>query len=176
MTCLRNFLEWYNNQDVGPFVQAVRKLQAFYFERNIDIFKVAMSVKTSNVSGPSIIFNRYAKTGETFIRNNPEKPCQNIIGYDANALYLWALDESMPTGPYIRRRADTGFRGEVIDKYMSAYCWRKWITSESGKQIQHMLYPAERNASVLFPLMDIVQKQIQFSSFMDVFFKDMTVY
>lgn len=44
MTCLRNFLEWYNNQDVRPFVQAVRKLLFFYFERNIDIFKVAMSV------------------------------------------------------------------------------------------------------------------------------------
>lgn len=43
-TCLRDFLEWYNNQDLGPFVQAVRKLQAFYCERNIDIFKVAMSV------------------------------------------------------------------------------------------------------------------------------------
>lgn len=44
MTCLRNFLEWYNNQDVRLFVQAVRKLLVFYFERNIDIFKVAMSV------------------------------------------------------------------------------------------------------------------------------------
>lgn len=112
MTCLRDFLEWYNNQDVGPFVQAVRKLQAFYIERNIDIFKVAMSVKTSIVGGPSIIFNLYAKTGETFIRNNPEKPPHNFLGYDANALYLWALDQSMPTGPCIRRRADTGFRGE----------------------------------------------------------------
>lgn len=142
MTCLRDFLELYNIQDVGPFVQAVRKLQAFYFERNIDIFKVAMSVKTSIVRGPSIIFNRYAKTGETFIRNNPEKPCQNIIGYDANALYLWALDQSMPTGPYIRRRGDTGFRGEVRDKYKSAYYWKKWITFESGKQIQHRLYQA----------------------------------
>lgn len=144
MTCLRDFLEWYNNQDVGPFVQAVRKLQAFYFERNIDIFKVAMCVKTSIVSGPSIIFNRYAKTGETFIRNNPEEPCQNIIRYDANAFYLWALDQSMPTRPYIRRRADTGFRGEVRDKYMymSAYYWKEWITFESGRQIQHRLYLA----------------------------------
>lgn len=45
----------------------------------------------------------------------------------------------MPTGPYIRRRADTGFRGEIRDKYMSAYYWIEWITSESGKQIQHKL-------------------------------------
>lgn len=44
MTCFKNFLEWYNNQDVGPFVQAVGKLLFFYLERNIVIFKVAMSV------------------------------------------------------------------------------------------------------------------------------------
>lgn len=44
MTCLRNFLEWYNNQDVGPFVQAVRKLLVFLFREEHDIFKVAMSV------------------------------------------------------------------------------------------------------------------------------------
>lgn len=51
----------------------------------------------------------------------PRTTVPNIIGYDANALYLWALDQSMPTGPYIRRRADTKIRGEVIDKYKSAY-------------------------------------------------------
>lgn len=77
---------------------------ALYGENDNDLYK---TVKTNIVGGPSININRYAKTGETFIRNNPEKPCQNIIGYDANALYLWALDQSMPTGPYIRRRADT---------------------------------------------------------------------
>lgn len=176
MTFLRDYLEWYNNQDVGPFVQAVRKLQSFYFERNIDIFKVAMSVKTSIVSAPSIIFNRYAKTGENLILNNPEKPCQNIIGYDANALYLWALDESMPTGPYIRRRADTGFREEVRDKYMSAYYWMEWITSESGKQIQHELNLGRKKRVGPFPVDGYFAETNTIFHFMDVFFTDMTVY
>lgn len=111
-----------------------------------------MSVKTSIVSAPSIIFNRYAKTGENLILNNPEKPCQNIIGYDANALYLWALDQSMPNGPYIRRRGDTGFREEVRDKYMSAYYWMEWITSESGKQIQHELNFGRKKRVDPFPV------------------------
>lgn len=39
-----------------------------------------------------------------------------------------------------------------------------------------MLYPAERNASALFPSIDISPKQIQFSSFMDVFFHGYAFY
>lgn len=63
MTCLRNFLEWYNNQDVGPFVQAVRKLLVFYFERNIDISKVAMSVPGI---AWTMLFRASARAQETF--------------------------------------------------------------------------------------------------------------
>lgn len=44
MTTFRDFLVWYNNLDVGPFVQAVQNLQNYYFERYIDIFKCSISV------------------------------------------------------------------------------------------------------------------------------------
>lgn len=44
MTTFRDFLVWYNIVDVGPFVTAVTRLQQFYFDRNIDLFKIAMSV------------------------------------------------------------------------------------------------------------------------------------
>lgn len=44
MTCFKDFLIWYNNLDVGPFVQAVIKLQNFYLNKNIDIFKTTISV------------------------------------------------------------------------------------------------------------------------------------
>lgn len=44
MTTFRDFLVWDNNLDVGPFVTAVTRLQQFYFDRNIDLFKIAMSV------------------------------------------------------------------------------------------------------------------------------------
>ena len=36
------------------------------------------------VGGPSIIYNRHHKVGETYIRNNREKPCQAVFGDDAN--------------------------------------------------------------------------------------------
>ena len=40
----RDFLVWYNNLDVAPFVQAVEKNQQFYFQKGIDVFKSAISV------------------------------------------------------------------------------------------------------------------------------------
>ena len=44
MTTFRDFLVWYNNLDVAPFVQAVEKFQQFYFQKGIDVFKSAISV------------------------------------------------------------------------------------------------------------------------------------
>jgi hypothetical protein len=44
MTTFRDFLVWYNNLDVQPFVSAVERLQQFYFEKGIDVFKTAISV------------------------------------------------------------------------------------------------------------------------------------
>ena len=31
---------------------------------------------------------------------------KKIVGYDANALYLWALMQNVPTGSYTRRMAE----------------------------------------------------------------------
>ncbi len=53
-------------------------------------------LKDSIVGGPSIIFNRYHEANKTKIRNG-DKLCKTIIGYDANALYLWAIAQEMPT-------------------------------------------------------------------------------
>ncbi|KAK3085829.1 hypothetical protein FSP39_009262 [Pinctada imbricata] len=172
METMQDFLVWYNNQDVGPFVKAVEKLQTFYFERGIDVFKESMSVpgvarqmlfksseqmgavfalfgepdkdlfqtvKNNIIGGPSIIFNRYAKVGETFLRGRPDKPCKKIVGYDANALYLWALNQEMPTGPFIRRRRDKEFAPESRDKYMSAYYWMDWLREMTGQNIKHKM-------------------------------------
>ena len=64
-------------------------------------------LKDSIVGGPSIIFNRYHEAGKTYIRkanikkaNSKRKLCKKIIGYDANALYLWAIAQEMPTGKH----------------------------------------------------------------------------
>jgi hypothetical protein len=45
-------------------------------------------------SGPSMIVYRYQEVGKTLIRGN--KLFKILIGFDAIALYLWALMQNMP--------------------------------------------------------------------------------
>ena len=128
MTTMKDFLEWYNNLDVIPFVEAIEKMKQFYKTKKLDIFKDGVSLpgislkylmsstnenfslfkeedneyfyimKNSIVGGPSIIFHRYHEAGKTLIRN--KKLCATIQGLDANALYLSCLGGLMPTGDY----------------------------------------------------------------------------
>ena len=67
----------------------------FINEKNKDFYQL---FKQNIIGGLSIIFNRYHETGKTFIRNSPNKPCQKIIGYDADALYLWTIGQKLGVG------------------------------------------------------------------------------
>ena len=44
METLKDFLIWYNLQDVGPFHKAIDNLAGFYRERSIDAFKDGISL------------------------------------------------------------------------------------------------------------------------------------
>ena len=44
MTTLRDFIVWYNNRDVVPFLQAIDRQFAFYQQRGIDMFKQGIRV------------------------------------------------------------------------------------------------------------------------------------
>lgn len=44
MTRFADWLEYYNDLDVEPFIEAAGKMKAFYFERGLDIFKDANSL------------------------------------------------------------------------------------------------------------------------------------
>ena len=55
------------------------------------------------VGGSSIIFHRYQEAGKTKIREKEmkdqgkqAKTCQKIVGYDANALFLWQSGRTCP--------------------------------------------------------------------------------
>lgn len=172
MSTFKDFLIWYNNQDVVPFVKAVENLRKFYFERQIDLFKTSISVpgiarkmlfdtgreagasfalfdeankdlyfsiKNNLTGGPSTIFHRFHEVGKTFIRNNPNKPTGKIVGYDSNALYLWAIDQEMPTGPFVRRRVEDGFKPKKRDRFMLMYDWLDYIAQRQRLRIQHKL-------------------------------------
>jgi hypothetical protein len=111
-----DYLEYYNNCNVIPMVEAINKMFMFYRATTLDMFKDAISLpglaykmlmncpnakfsifeeqdkrlyytlKNDIRGGQSISFNRYQDVDKTLIRGN--KSCKNIIGFDSNALYL----------------------------------------------------------------------------------------
>ena len=58
-------------------------------------------LKGAVVGGPSLVFTRYHEVGKTHVRPHrvrEPKLCKNILGYDANALYLSTMLREMPCG------------------------------------------------------------------------------
>ena len=176
METLREYLIWYNNRDVTPFLDAIAKQAAFYHNRHIDIFKDGISVpglalsymfndlppntfftvfnetskdlhhlvKDNIVGGPAIIFHRYHEKDVTKIRRGRET-CRKIVGYDANALYLWALMQDMPTGWYTRRREENKFRPQQAQPFgQMAVQWLTWESAKSGCTIRHQVNGREK--------------------------------
>ena len=99
-------------------------------------------VRDQIVGGPSIIFHRYHETGKTYIRQHlygsDAKPTKTILGLDANALYLWAFGQPMPTGPFILRQGPD-FTQTTSSKPYSAVAleWLRHMTETTGCYIAH---------------------------------------
>ena len=52
MKMMRGFLVWYNNRDVVPFLEAIKKQFAFYRQQNIDMFNRRYQRSGSNNALP----------------------------------------------------------------------------------------------------------------------------
>jgi len=64
-------------------------------------------LKTGMVGGPSIVFCRYHEAGMTKIRSHKydkAKTCRGVIGYDANALYLYCVPLLLRVRNAVRKR------------------------------------------------------------------------
>ena len=109
--------------------------------KNKDIYQL---FKQNIVGGPSIIFNRYHEAGKTFIRNNPNKPCQKIIGYDANALYLWAIGQKLGVGFPLVRREENNFRREFPQFATGCRDWIDWLIHERNIKIESAFHGGEK--------------------------------
>ena len=180
MKSMRDFLVWYNNRDVVPFLEAIDKQFDFYKQQNIDMFKDGVSVpgltllylfndlpsntfftvfnqtnsdlhllvKDNIVGGPAIIFHRHHEKDVTKIRG--KETCRSIVGYDANALYLWALMQDMPTGWYIRRREEKQFRPQQAQPFgQMAVQWLTWESAKNGCAIRHQINGREKRIGKL---------------------------
>ena len=100
------------------------------------------------VGGPSIIFTRHHEKGKTRLRHDKGKPVEACAGYDANALYLWAMMENHPTEFAITRYKREGFDKRIVRKYgQMAREWLEWLRHESKNTlyIQHQFNAKEKS-------------------------------
>ena len=74
-------------------------------ERGAELYapgkEVYEMLKEAVVGGPSLVFKRYHEVDVTGIRSHrtsEPRLCKNILGYDANALYLSTMLREMPCG------------------------------------------------------------------------------
>ena len=136
MQYFSDFLKWYNNQDVVPTLDAMRKVIEFYHSKGIDMLKLGCTlpylaniclhksidsklypfiesdkclfekIREDMVGGPSIVFTRKAVVDETLIRKSSNL-CKSIVGIDASQLYPYSVCQPMPTGLFTRREYDS---------------------------------------------------------------------
>ena len=95
-------------------------------------------LRSEMVGGPSIIFHRYHEKELTAIRQPDGKRVSCLEGYDANALYLWALMQDMPTEDPVRRRKENHFKAEKKDRFgHMARKWLEWTMHSNNIHLQH---------------------------------------
>ena len=132
MSSFKDFLRWYNNEDVVPTLEARQKLIAFYHDKDIDMLKLGCTLpnlaniclhkstdakfypftegdkdllekfREDVVGGPSIVFTRKAVVDEIFIRKSATLCNNSIVVIDASHLYPYSMCQHMPTGLYTR--------------------------------------------------------------------------
>ena len=107
-------------------------------EKNKDLYQL---YKNNIVGGPSILFHRYHERDVTTIRPTDfeePKTYKKIIGYDANALYLWSIMQEMPTGHFVRRKSENQFRRDTTRRYeRMAIEWLEWEAKNTGCHVRH---------------------------------------
>ena len=154
MQTFRDFLMWYNNKDVEPTLEAMKKMISFYHSRQVDMLKLGYTlpnlanrflhsstdaaffpfcekdkeydnyIRKWLTGGSSIIFTWYAKVGETKIRES-ENVCKSIVGIDASQLYAFSMTKEMPTGPYTKWEYN-----EETEKFHPNRNWRSYFEQQ----------------------------------------------
>ena len=70
------------------------------------------------------------------------KICKLIIGFDANALYLYVIMQDMSTGHFVRCQMEDGFKPRVSQKFgYLALEWLEFVARQEGITIKHMFNP-----------------------------------
>ena len=83
----------------------------------------------------------YNRKGETPL----PKLCKNLFSFDANALYLRAIFQSMPCGHFFHYPSNTNFPPKIAQRYSYlAYKWLEWGAHKRGVRIRHQFNGEEK--------------------------------
>ena len=136
----------------GPMSYAVIKRAAIAVQRvrlidahDADIYNL---IRENTVGGPSLVFHRYHEKGITKIRpavyGDSGRLCQEVVGVDANALYLYCAQGDMPVGIPRRFNADDDFCDRTPRKGKVAAGWLAWQETLIDHPIHTALNNGER--------------------------------
>ncbi len=108
-------------------------------------------LKDGILVGPSIISSRYHGANKTYIRGL-NKNCKKIIGYDANALYLWAISQEMPTGKHepIETYDLEQLNQDILNNKLFGFVQVDIETPEYLKEYFSEMTPIFKNAEIKF--------------------------
>ncbi len=86
---------------------------------------------------------------KTRIRNG-DKLCKKIIGYDANALYLWAIAQEMPTGKHehIKTYDLKQLKKDILNNELFGFVQVDIETPEDSKEKVSEMTPIFKNADI----------------------------
>ena len=131
-----DFLRWYNNKNVVPSLQAMKKMMKIYHDQKFDMLKLGCTlpnlanichhksadrkfypfieadkdlhekIRSKMTGGPSIVFTRKTVEDKTFIRRS-NNTCKAIVRIDSSQLYPFSMCQAMPTGLYTRWEFDS---------------------------------------------------------------------
>ena len=168
MRTLADFLEWYNNKDVVPFLTAIEVQSRFYQDRGLDMLKDGVGVpgltlrylfKTIPPDVHFTLFSKHMKDIHTLLRQQlvggpsiifnrykekgvskirDDKDVETLEGFDANALYLWGIMQDMPTGHPVIRRKNNGFIPCRTGKF--GLLAREWLEYEAHERNVRILH------------------------------------
>ncbi len=95
MRTFKDFLEWYNNLDVIPFIEAIEKMKQFYIDKKLDIFKDGISL-------PGLVLKYLIRTTKEqfYLFDEKDKIKPDDINMKRNNLF-YLIKDSIVGGPSI---------------------------------------------------------------------------
>ena len=133
METFQDFLNWYNNKDVVPTLEALQKMMQIYQQKGTDMLKLGFTLRnlgnrilrlSSSHSTRKRFQKLYMRMVDTWSVDSFQKTCKSwkfekknssntwktIVGIDAIQLYPFSMMKDMPTGVYTKweLHEDTG--------------------------------------------------------------------